>query len=142
MISSTGFTVAGSTATHFIDDDGSGIVRVYSIVSQERVYLNSNAGTINYNTGEIIVNDLQITSTSNGDGTIHVFSIPSSNDIVSVRNQLLSIDTGDQELLHKQTKREQQHPSPGSHTVVGSFGKATTGFCIWSNNYNYNYNKS
>jgi len=126
VISSTGFTIAGSTSTYYIDDNGSGITRIYSIVAQERVYLNSNAGTVNYTTGEIIVNDLQITSTTNGDGTIHVFAIPSSNDIVPVRNQLLSIDTGGSRIT-AQTDQQGTTASPSSHSIIGSFGRATTG---------------
>jgi len=126
VISSTGFTVAGSTATHFIDDDGSGIVRVYQVVAQSRVYVNANAGDINYTTGTITVNDLQITSTMNGDGTIHFFAIPDSNDIVPVRNQLLSIDSGGSRIT-AQTDQQGSTPSPGSHSVVGTFGKATSG---------------
>jgi len=126
VISSTGFTVAGSTSTYYIDDNGSGVTRIYSIVAQERVYLNSNAGTVNYTTGEIIVNDLQITSTTNGDGTIHVFAIPSSNDIVPVRNQLLSVDTGGSRIT-AQTDQQGTTASPSSHSIIGSFGRATTG---------------
>lgn len=126
VIASTGFTLAGSTNTYFIDDDGSGITRVYSVVAQKRVYLNSNAGTVNYVTGEIIVNDLQVTSTVNDDGTIHFFSIPSSNDIVSVRNQLLSIDVGGS-TIEAQTDQNGTTASPGSHSVVGTFGTTTTG---------------
>lgn len=126
VIASTGFTLAGSTDTFYIDDDGSGLTRVYSVVAQKRVYLNNNAGTIDYKNGIIIVNDLQVTSTVNDDGTIHFFSIPSSNDIVSVRNQLLSIDVGGS-TIDAQTDQDGKTASPGSHSVVGTFGTTSTG---------------
>ena len=42
--------------------------------------------------GKIVLTDLNITSASNTDGTISVDILPASNDVVSVRNQLLEID--------------------------------------------------
>ena len=48
-------------------------------------------------TGEIILTSAHITSISNIDGAastrIRVTAIPNSNDVVPVRNQVLSIDT-------------------------------------------------
>ena len=52
---------------------------------------------MDYSTGEVILTSANITSISNVDGatstSIRVFAVPSSNDIVPVRNQVLSIDT-------------------------------------------------
>ena len=57
----------------------------------------STYGTVDYATGEIILTSANITSISNVDGAastqIRVTAIPSSNDIVPVRNQILEIDS-------------------------------------------------
>jgi hypothetical protein len=99
VISSTGFYLDNSTDTeYFFDDDGSGNLRIYSLSdSFVRTYLNTTAGTVNYDTGIISTTSLLISAVSDVDGLsslqIRVTAIPNSNDIVPVRNQILEIDT-------------------------------------------------
>jgi hypothetical protein len=99
IVSSTGFKINDddSLNEHFLDDDGAGILRVYYLSGTARVYTDATYGTIDYATGEVILTSANITSISNVDGAtstqVRVFAIPSSNDIVPVRNQVLSIDT-------------------------------------------------
>ena len=96
ILSSTGFKVNGSDFEHFLDDDGNGVVRAYYLSGATRVYTNSTQGTIDYSTGAITINSLQITSISNIRGSassvIELTVQPSSNDIVPVRDQILEID--------------------------------------------------
>ena len=99
IISSTGFKISDddSLNEHFLDDNGSGVLRVYYLSGSTRVYTDTTYGTVDYATGEVILTSANITSISNVDGatstSIRVFAVPSSNDIVPVRNQVLSIDT-------------------------------------------------
>ena len=94
ITSSTGFTIAGNTNTLYLDDDGNNNIRTYYLVGgTTRNYVDETAGTIDYETGKIVLTDLNITSTSTGN-TISIDILPASNDIVSVRNQILEIDTG------------------------------------------------
>ena len=97
ILASTGFQIDGDTTTeYFFDEDGAGVVRIYSVVSGVRTYLSSAAGTIDYANGTVSINAVKITAVSNVDGetsnNIRITAIPSSNDIVPVRNQLLEID--------------------------------------------------
>ena len=97
VIASTGFQLDNDTATeYFFDDDGSGNLRIYSLSSGVRTYLNSAAGTIDYTNGTISTTSLFISAVSNVDGEsstqIRVTAIPKSNDVVPVRNQILEID--------------------------------------------------
>jgi len=99
VVSSTGFKINDDSSTneHFLDDDGAGNVRVYYLSGTTRIYTSSTYGTINYTTGEIILTSAHITSISNVDGAastqIRVTVQPDSNDVVPVRNQVLSIDS-------------------------------------------------
>ena len=99
IISSTGFKINDDSSTneHFLDDDGAGNIRVYYLSGTTRIYTSSTYGTVNYTTGEIILTSANITSISNVDGAtstqIRVTVQPDSNDVVPVRNQVLSIDT-------------------------------------------------
>ena len=97
VIASTGFQLDNDTATeYFFDDDGSGNLRIYSLSSGVRTYLNSAAGTIDYTNGTISTTSLFISAVSNVDGEsstqIRVTAIPKSNDVVPVRNQILEVD--------------------------------------------------
>ena len=91
VLTTTGFILSGDANTYFFDDDGQGNVRRYSLDGSTRVYADSSAGTINYSTGVISINSLTYSSTSNTDSSIDFTIIPDSNDVISVRNQLLDI---------------------------------------------------
>ena len=96
VVTSTGFKVAGSTFEQFLDDDGNGNIRAYYLSGATRVYTNSTQGTVDYTTGAITINSLQITEISNIRGSastvIEVTVQPASNDIVPVRDQILELD--------------------------------------------------
>ena len=93
QLSSTGFIENSQLATLYLDDDGAGVVRTYYLTGSTRTYIDTTAGTIDYDTGEIVLTSLNIVSTSNSDDTITLTVIPLSNDIVPVRNQILEIDS-------------------------------------------------
>ena len=98
ILESTGFKVDGDTTNEmFLDDDGAGNVRRYYIVSGVRTYANNTQGTINYDTGQITLNSLNIASISNIRGSastkVELTVKPNSNDVVPVRNQIIEIDT-------------------------------------------------
>tara|TARA_B100000214_G_scaffold71742_1_gene47999 strand:- start:1847 stop:3688 length:1842 start_codon:yes stop_codon:yes gene_type:complete len=96
VLSSTGFKVSGNNNEMFLDDDGMGNVRVYYLVSGIKTVHNATQGTIDYSTGEIILNSLSIASISDIRGAtskvVEITATPSSNDIVPVRDQILEID--------------------------------------------------
>jgi len=96
ILSSTGFTVAGNSNEMFLDDDGLGNVRRYYLSSGIRTYANNTQGTIDYSTGQITINSLNVSSISNIRGAsssvIELTVTPSSNDVVPVRNQIIEID--------------------------------------------------
>jgi hypothetical protein len=97
ILSSTGFKVDGNTNEQFLDDDGNGNVRRYYLVSGIKTYATSAQGVINYITGQITLNSLNVTSISNIRGTssnvIEITVTPDSRDIVPVRDQIIEIDT-------------------------------------------------
>ena len=92
ITSSTGFNISGQSGEFFLDDDGNGNIRAYSLVGgTTRTYLDTSIGSIDYTTGLITLDSLNVTASSETTG-ITITVIPSSNDIVPVRNQLLEID--------------------------------------------------
>ena len=94
VLESSGFFLSGNTNEQFIDDNGSGVVRTFYLLGgTTKTITNATAGTINYNTGEVVLTSLNITSVSNADGTLSVTLKPDSNDVIPVRNQVIEIDT-------------------------------------------------
>jgi len=93
VFDSTGFTISGNSNTMYLEDTGNGYVRMYYLTGgTTRTYVDTNVGTINYATGEIIIENLNITGTENSDGTIDFITKPDSNDVVAVRDQIVQID--------------------------------------------------
>jgi len=98
ILSSTGFKVTGDTTTvYYLDDDGIGNVRRFYFVGSVRTYVNNTQGTIDYSTGQITINSLNVSNVENIRGAastvIELTVQPNSNDIVPVRDQILEIDT-------------------------------------------------
>ena len=97
ILSSTGFKIDGDTTNiWFLDDDGQGNVRRYRMDGSVRSYGNSTQGTIDYLTGKVEVNSLNVSNIENIRGAastvIEVTVKPNSNDLVPIRNQILEID--------------------------------------------------
>ena len=96
IITTTGFKVGGdSVNTHYFDDDGKGNLRRYYLSGSTRIYKDSAAGTINYSTGLITINAFILTSTVNADTSIDFTVIPSGNDVVAERGNLIDISMDD-----------------------------------------------
>ena len=96
VLTSTGFKVSGSNNEMFLDDDSKGNVRRYYLVSGVTTYANSTQGTIDYETGQVTLNSLNVASILYIRGVvsnvIELTATPKSNDIVPVRNQVVEID--------------------------------------------------
>jgi hypothetical protein len=96
ILSSTGFKVTGSNFEMFLDEDGLGNVRRYYLVSGVKTYANNTQGTIDYASGQITLNSLNIASISNIRGAastiLEITVQPNSNDVIPVRDQIVEID--------------------------------------------------
>jgi len=96
ILSSTGFKIKDNDNEFFFDDDGAGYVRLYYMASGVKSYLNTKQGTIDYLSGAITIDSLNIASITNIGGKtstiIQLTVTPSSNDIVPVRDQIVEID--------------------------------------------------
>ena len=96
ILSSSGFKIDGNNNECFFDDDGAGNVRLFFYSSGVKSYLNSTQGTIDYATGAITLNSMNIAAISNIRGAtstvVELKVTPTSNDVVPVRDQIIEID--------------------------------------------------
>lgn len=99
IVSITGGGGSQATATAILEAR-LGVLRTYYFRSTgEKIVVNDNAGTINYDTGEITLNNLLPISVALNDNyatQILTINAPSENDIINpFRNRIISIDEND-----------------------------------------------
>jgi len=97
-IKSTAFKISGETSNVYITDtpnltSKTGNISIFKIDSSGRnVIVAKDAGTVDYIKGEIILNTLNITSTSNPNGIIEIQAYPESNDVIGLKDLYLDFD--------------------------------------------------
>ena len=98
-IKSTKFKISGVEGDLYLSDvpdTGSkttGKVIFFKLNDQKNpVIVNSNAGTIDYSKGEILLSTVNITSTLYEDGIIEVEAIPESNDVIGLKDLYLRLN--------------------------------------------------
>jgi hypothetical protein len=101
-IKSSGFKVSGISETVYLSDlpsiDGTTgtmfLFKLYSSTDYEIV--KNNVGTIDYVSGEIMLNTLNITSTlltNSGENIIQIQAIPESNDVIGLQDLYIKYDS-------------------------------------------------
>ena len=104
-IKSTGFTISGSNETAYITDvpnkdaagnlDGSmkgTLSVVFKNEKNEQRVLIKEAGIVDYKKGEVIMNTINITSTTSQNNIVEIQAFPESNDVVGLKDLYLSFD--------------------------------------------------
>ncbi len=90
---SSGFKIVGDDInTYYLNDDGSGTLRLYYVKGTgEFEYVDGLWGTVDYDMGEIVINDLIIQSTDVANNTLQIKATPKSNDLVSLRETYITM---------------------------------------------------
>jgi hypothetical protein len=95
VVSFSGGDGYGATAIAVLDGRFGTLRTVYFNELSERQIINSNAGTIDYDTGEVTITNLRVLSVLTSDGDIRV-DIESEDGIISsIRNTIITIDQTD-----------------------------------------------
>jgi len=77
----------------YFDDDGNGKLRIFTLdTNNNKIYINTNAGTVNYETGVLMIKDFVISSFVNNQNYIYFVAAPSDPDIFTDFDTLLSFD--------------------------------------------------
>lgn len=87
-LTSSLFTYNGISA--YIQDDATGVLNVINISTAGRIiYLKRNVGTINYDTGQVIITGLVIDSYTGG--KIKMYGVTDTNNILSPKTRIITI---------------------------------------------------
>ena len=76
----------------YLDDNGYGVIRIYKIVGDTKVYLVENTGTVDYTTGTIVLKSFAPLGIPDGSIDIKIRVVPQREDIFVRRNQVLQIN--------------------------------------------------
>ena len=92
-IISSGFKVVGDDInTYYLNDDGNKTLRLYYVKGTgEFEYIDGLWGSVDYDMGEIVINDLIIQSTNIANNTLQIKATPKSNDLVSLRETYITM---------------------------------------------------
>lgn len=90
ILSTNTFIRKGRTNISGFDEDGFGNIRLYDLVDGEKITVEPNAGTIDYNTGNITIQEFDPI-----DGQINFTAITDSFDVQAENNIILQIATDD-----------------------------------------------
>lgn len=96
-IKSSGFKILNNPNTLYLADQPitatSGKIFFFYLDSVgEPVIINNNAGTVNYEKGEILLNSVNITSTSKPNNIVEIQAIPESNDVIGLKDLYINLD--------------------------------------------------
>ena len=94
---STGFTIEGVTGTVYLADEvinrEKGRIFFFTYVEGGTPSIvKKNAGTVDYMTGEVLIDTVNILSTVIANGVVEIQAIPHSNDIVGLRDLYVKFD--------------------------------------------------
>ena len=92
-VSSSGFKIVGDDVnTYYLNDDGAGLLRLYYVKGTgEFEYVDGLWGSVDYDMGDIVINDLIIQSTVVTNNTLQIKATPKSNDLVSLRETYITM---------------------------------------------------
>ena len=96
-IKSTGFSVSGTEGEVFFSDEyvsgDQGNLFLFQVVSSSEIKIISKSfGTVDYKKGEIIIDTVNITSTTQPNNIVEVQAIPESNDVLARKELYLQFD--------------------------------------------------
>lgn len=93
QLTSNVFTYLGYTNCFL--EENNGILRIYRQETASNVGLVTNAGTLNYETGKVILNNFAPTAFADGGTTLKLTAYPKNKDILPLRNQIIQIRDAD-----------------------------------------------
>ena len=92
-ITSNAFTFGGFSNCFL--EDNNGIIRIYRVLGIENIAVSNNAGTIDYDTGKIILTNFAPTAFNDGSTTLKITAAPQDKDILPLRGQIITIRDAD-----------------------------------------------
>ena len=133
-IKSTGFTISGRSDTLYFTDIPNpdlktgqlAVIQLAEVEADSSAVVLPSAGTVDYVKGEIIINTLNITSTTLGNGLIEIQAFPESNDIIGLKDLYLQLDMSNTKInMVRDTISSGQQISGIGYRTTSSYSNGT-----------------
>ena len=133
-IKSTGFTISGRSDTLYFTDIPNpdlktgqlAVIQLAEVAADSSAVVLPSAGTVDYVKGEIIINTLNITSTTLGNGLIEIQAFPESNDIIGLKDLYLQLDMSNTKInMVRDTISSGQQISGIGYRTTSSYSNGT-----------------
>lgn len=134
-VKSEEFTKNGYTRC-YIADNGSGILNIYRQSGNTTVVIEESVGTVDYDTGQVIINNFAPTEMADEGSTMKFTVDPDLQNIYVVRNQIISVRDEDILLTITEENAGYDAATASSNTVTtGASGTSGTGTSSSSSGY-------
>ena len=133
-IKSTGFTISGRSDTLYFTDIPNpdlktgqlAVIQLAEVAADSSAVVLPSAGTVDYVKGEIIINTLNITNTTLGNGLIEIQAFPESNDIIGLKDLYLQLDMSNTKInMVRDTISSGQQISGIGYRTTSSYSNGT-----------------
>ncbi len=133
-IKSTGFTIEGNQNTLYFtdlphDDLKTGdiaVIQLSELSGDDPPVVVPSAGTVDYVKGEIMINTINITSTTRASGVVEIQAYPESNDIIGLKDLFLQLDMSNTRInIVRDTISSGQQISGIGYKVTSSYNNGT-----------------
>ncbi len=133
-IKSTGFTIEGNASTLYFTDlphadlktGDLAVIQITELSGEDAPVVIPSAGTVDYVKGEIMINTINITSSSLASGIIEVQAFPESNDIIGLKDLYLQLDMSNTTInIVRDTISSGQQISGIGYKVTSSYSNGT-----------------
>ena len=133
-IKSTGFTIEGNQNTLYFtdlphDDLKTGdiaVIQLSELSGDDPPVVVPSAGTVDYVKGEIMINTINITSTTRASGVVEIQAYPESNDVIGLKDLYLIFDMSKSTInMVKDTIASGEQISGVNYPVRSSYSNGT-----------------
>ena len=119
ILTTSTFFISASSGNHFIEDDGNGKLVLKKKINGVISVVNSNYGTINYETGQLVIPLFKVYSFATGKSSVDFKVEPRTSNIFTKQNSILEFDSLDNDALTiNMTEVKTQKVVGGSGSVV------------------------
>jgi len=119
IVSSSTFFISANSGNHYIEDDGNGKIILKKKINGVVSVVNSNYGTINYETGQLVIPLFKVYAFATGKNSVDIKVEPRTSNIFTKQNSILEFDSLDNDALTiNMTEVKTQKVVGGSGSVV------------------------
>lgn len=119
ILTTSTFYISQNSGSHYIEDDGKGVLVLKKKINGVVSIVNSKYGTIDYTTGKLVIPAFKVYAFAQGKSSVDFKVIPNNSNIFTKQNSILEFDPLDNNsLIINMNEVKTQRVVGGSGTVI------------------------